>query len=134
MSAVPGHPGKQESHSASAGDAGEEETATDDEWQDREPRIHRERQDRACCGKRADDDLNLPHERKYTANAAVDRKSGVDPGLRAALDQRAIVTSGTLQLLDGLARPRASLAENIDRGAGLVPREKGIDPELIERD
>ena len=64
----------------------------------------------------------------------MDRKSGVDPGLRAALDQDAVVTSGALELLDGLARPRARLAKNVDGRARLVLREKGFDPEFVERD
>ena len=134
LSTVPGHLSEQERHSAGTGDAGEEESTTDDEGQGREPWVHGERQHCAGRCKRADDDLHLPHEREHFANAAVDRKSGVDPGLRAALDQDAIVASGTLELFDGVARPWARLAKHVDGRARLMLCEKSLDPELAKRD
>jgi hypothetical protein len=45
--AVPGHLGKHQSHSAGTGDAGKEESTTEEKREDREPGIHGERQNRA---------------------------------------------------------------------------------------
>jgi len=62
----------------------------------------------------------------------MDWKSSVDPGLRTSLHQDAVVTPGTLELLDGFARPGACLAEDVDGPARLVLREKGFDLQFIE--
>ena len=59
--------------------------------------------------------------------------SRVDPGLRAALDQDAVFTSGALELLDSFARPWACLADNVNGRAPLVLGENQVDPEFIER-
>lgn len=94
--------------------------------------MHHECQNRPENIKRSNENLNLPHEREHAARSAVDRKSGVDPALGAALDQDAVITPGAFELLDGFCRPRACLAENIDGRAMFVLREKGADFELAE--
>ncbi len=132
-STVPGHPGKHQSHSAGAGNAGEEEPTAKEERQDCEPEIDGKRQNCTGGNKRANNNLNLPHEREHPARTTVDGKSGVDPGLRAALDQNAVVTSGKLELHDGFSCTRACLAEDIDGPTGLMPREDGFNIQLVKR-
>src|SRR6516162_4389873 len=123
---VPGHPGEKKRHSAPARDACEEKSATEEERQNCEPGTHSECQGCAYGRKRADDNLNLPHKRENSSEAPVNGKSSVDPGLCAAFDQDAVATSGSLELLDGFARPCACLTENVDGRARLVLREKGF--------
>jgi hypothetical protein len=67
---VPRHLGEHQRHSAGTGDTGEEESTTEEEWQDREPWIHGKCQNRADGLKRADNNLNLPHDREHVAGAA----------------------------------------------------------------
>jgi len=57
----------------------------------------------------------------------VDRKSGVDPSLRATLDQDTIVASGKLELLNGFGCPSARLTKDKDGCPRLVLRDKGIE-------
>ena len=134
MPKIPGHLGEQYRNSACACDSGEKEPATEEERQNCEPGMHGECQNRTDRVKRPNNNLHLPHERKHFADAAVDWKARVDPSFRATLDEDAIGTSGTLELLDGLARPWARLAKNVYGRAWLVPRENGFDLQFVKRD
>ena len=64
----------------------------------------------------------------------MDRQARVNPGLRAALDKDAIVTSGALELLDRLAGPRACLTKDVDGRARLVMSEESFDLQSVEWD
>ena len=130
---VPGHPDEQQRHSTGAGKAGEEKSAAEKERQEGKPRTQGKSEDRAGGGKRAGDNLNLPHDRDHRACAAVYRKAGVDPGLGPPLDQDAIATSGEFELFDGAGRPRPGVAKEVNRCIQLVLKKKVIDLQFVER-
>jgi hypothetical protein len=58
--------------------------------------------------------LHLAHQRKHFALAAIHRQPGINPRLRAALDEDAAVEPGALKFLDGFARPPAGLAQDVN--------------------
>jgi len=83
--------------------------------------------------KRTSGYLDLPHKRKNGARAAVYRKYGIDPGLCAAFNQNAILTSGVAELLNGFAGARPGVAQDVDGTSRRVLGEKGFDFQFIER-
>lgn len=61
-------------------------------------------------------------------------KSGMDPGLRTALNQNAIITSGQLKLFKSLPGTFSRLTQDIHRNPRRVMQQKVLGPQFMQRD
>src|SRR5579863_7936850 len=102
LRAVPWHFRQQDCHSAGAGNAGEEESASEHQGHEDEPATDEQCEDRADGRQCTDDDLDLAHQGQYIALAAIDGEAGVDPRLGATFHENAVVAAAALESLNGL--------------------------------
>ena len=132
---IPRHFCQHQCQTAEAGQAGEQQTAADNEGDDGKTRMDREGEQSPGSRTKAHGDLHLAHERQNPARAAIDRETGIHPSLGAAFHQHAALEAGALELFDGAAGAAPRLAKHIDRGSIPVafPAESRR-IEFVERD